>query len=268
MVENPKILKLDHRVWWVIFIVLYVFLIAVMVGTLSTRVWVELKPENLDVFKFKGSLIRVTDGLGEIPNIANPLSPLDVEGQTYQKIYGGACFVKDVLDKETTQVFTWNLYHSWCKMFKNLWMGAGVFIVFEITAIICIVIIIALLVLFIFKKFYFITSFLATGCMWASHIIGIIAWITISQGQFNDDCSNLTDGEKAPKICAKDGPKLGLFVLLFIPFIVIPFFCVTCLLRGRIIQEVRLETKVDTNKDEDVNNVTQMKDHKNFEPKL
>lgn len=262
MAENPKILKLDHRVWWIIFIVLYVFLIAVMVGTLSTQAWVELKPENLDPFKFKGSLIRVIDGLGEIPNIANPLSPLDLEGETYQKIYGGACFVKDVLDEETTLAFTWDLYHSWCKLFRKLWMGAGLFIVFEITAIVCIAIIIALLILFIYKKFYFIASFLAAGCMWASHIIAIIAWITISQGQFEDNCSDLTDGEKAPKICARDGPKLALFVLLFLPFVMIPFFIVTCLLRSKIIHEVRLETKVDTNRDEDINNPTQVKDSK------
>lgn len=265
MADIPKILKLDHRAWWISFIVFYTFLIAVMIGTLSTPVWLELKPDNFDTFKFKGSLIGIVDGLESIPNLLNPYKNLDLEGKTYEDVAAGACFVKDMLNETTTLAFTWDFYHSWCNMFRRLWFGAGLFIVFEVISLVCMAILIALLSLFIVKRFYFYASFCAGSCLWVSHIIAIIGWIVIAKGNFKDQCDDLIDGEKPPEICAQNGPRLGLFVLLVLPFIMVPFFIVTCLLRKRLLserQEMESQEKESQieNKKSEPNNITEMKE--------
>ncbi|OMJ84087.1 hypothetical protein SteCoe_14836 [Stentor coeruleus] len=260
MADIPKILKLDHRAWWIIFIVFYTFLIAVMIGTLSTPIWVELKPDNFNTFKFKGSLIGVVDGLSSIPNLVNPLKNLDLEGKTYEDVAAGACFVRDMLNETTTIEFTWDFYHSWCNMFRRLWFSAGLFIVFEVISLVCIAILIALLSLFIVNRFYFNASFCAGGCLWASHIVAIIGWIVIAKGNFKGECEDLIDGEKPPEICAQNGPRLGLFVLLVLPFIMIPFFVVTCLLRKRLLNDSQEKENQTENKKSEPNNVAEEKE--------
>ena len=240
MAEQLKILKVDHRICWGIFIVLHLFVIAVMIGTFTNKNWVELNPA-LPAYAYKGSLIYVEEGLSQLPNLASPLNPFDLTHYTYEHIYCGACFVRDILNQTTTPVPTWNLYHAWCSMFIRLWFSAGLFIIFEVISLLCIAFSIVFLVLFMKNIFYLRASFYAGGCLWASHYVAILGWIGIAKVTFSDGCHDLYDGVNSPTVCAEDAPRLGLFLVLFLPFVMVPFFIITCYIKRRkLVQERRI----------------------------
>ena len=240
MAGELKILKLDHRICWVIFIALYLFVIAVMIGTLTNKYWVELNPV-VPAFVYKGSLIYVEEGLSQIPNLASPLNPFDLTHFTYEHVFCGACFVRDILNETLTPVSTWNLYHAWCSLFKRLWFGAGLFIVFEVIALLCLAFSIVFFVFFIKNMFYLRASLFAGGCLWASHYVAILGWIGVARVTFGDDCHDMYDGITSPILCAKDAPRLGLFLVIFLPFVMIPFFIIISYIkRHKLVHERRI----------------------------
>ena len=240
MADQLKILKVDHRVCWVIFILLHLFVIAVMIGTFTTKSWVELDPV-LPSFSYKGSLIYVEEGLADIPNLASPLHPFDLTHYTYEHVYCGACFVRDLLNQTTTPVATWNLYHAWCNMFVRLWFGAGLFIIFEVIALLCLAFSIVLLILFMMNTFYLRASLYAGGCLWASHYVAIFGWIGIAKVTFDDNCNDLYSGTSSPTLCAKDAPRLGVFLAVLLPVVMIPYLLIVChIKRKKLVTESRL----------------------------
>ena len=236
MEAHPKILKVDHRIWWSIFLLVEVFLVAVMIGTVANQKWVELDPHP-DPFNlaFKGSLIKLTDGLSAVYNIDNPTNPFDVSLYNYLRISCGVCFLRDQTTETPANSVVWVIYHGWCLLFQKIWFAAGLVIVFEVLALLSILVIGVVIILFWTQKhYYFRAAYLANGCLCASHYIAIIGWIAVSNVTFDDNCHDVVQGtDSNPIICAKDGPKLGLFMVIFLPFFVFPFYIIACLFQKK-----------------------------------
>ena len=89
-------------------------------------------------------------------------------------------------------------------------------------------------------------------CLWLSHIIAIIGWIGLLDVTFSDDCEKLNDEDQAPTVCATTGPRLGIFVLILIPFIMIPYFIVFAFFR----RELLANNVIEMNSSVDVINAT------------
>ena len=151
-----------------------------------------------------------------------------MEGKSYQGVSCSLCFFIELFDEDAVPESTWEYTSSWCSLFKRIWRSGGFFLGLEIFSIVSAVVLIALLVLFFFNYFYWRASYIAGGCLWASHTVATVIWVASVKFTFGDDCEDLTDGEEAPRVCARDGPKLGIFTMLFLPFAMIPFFLVVC----------------------------------------
>eukprot|EP00358_Blepharisma_japonicum_P000766 CAMPEP_0202949214 /NCGR_PEP_ID=MMETSP1395-20130829/15220_1 /ASSEMBLY_ACC=CAM_ASM_000871 /TAXON_ID=5961 /ORGANISM="Blepharisma japonicum, Strain Stock R1072" /LENGTH=150 /DNA_ID=CAMNT_0049652047 /DNA_START=420 /DNA_END=872 /DNA_ORIENTATION=+ len=58
------------------------------------------------------------------------------------------------------------------------------------------------------------------------HYIATIAWLANANAEFKSDCDwdgNQTD---VPTVCAKDGPSIAIFLMVFLPILVIVFIFV------------------------------------------
>jgi hypothetical protein len=152
---------------------------------------------------------------------------LDVSESIYAKLSCASDLVLEIYGSKTEEnKFFWELFNSWGPMFEDLWFSGGIFIVFELSAVLSIIVIIITLTLLIFQKNYLHLNFCAAGCMWASHLIAIIGWLGINDVTFDDDCEDLTDGNSSPTLCVMTGPKLGIFVLIYSSVIMVPYFLV------------------------------------------
>jgi hypothetical protein len=205
-----------------------------MIGSLSTTKWVELNPSIAPPYAFKGSVYKIEDGLAKVPNPFVHNLTFNFGQATYERCFCSACFVSDSLNQTATPVATYNFYKAWCQLFKRLWFAGGLYIVFEVLALVCLGIMIAVMVMFFRKIWYFKTLFYAGGCMWASHTVAILGWIGVAKITFSDDCHDFFDGTSSPTLCAKHGPELGVFILALLPVVMIPFFVVACLAKPRL----------------------------------
>jgi hypothetical protein len=208
-----------------------------MLATMITRQWVKLDPKSDSRYKFEGGLIRITEGLDGIADPFNPVnSSIDVSDSSFIRISCASGFLIDIWNKDTTNEQQWNFYSSWEKMFDDLWFAGGFFLAFELQALVCIVIVIVTLILIFKERFYLGLNFCASVCLWLSHVIAIMGWIGLLDVTFSDDCEELNDEDEAPTLCATTGPRLGIFVLVLLPFIMIPYFVVFCFFRRAFVR--------------------------------
>lgn len=224
--KEIKILKVSARMCWVFFIIAQLSLIAFMIATLAVPEWVKLDPDADSRYKFEGGLLSVTDGLTEIENPLNPLSSVDVSENSYIRISCACEFLIDTSVKELVTEDFWNFYNSWDELFANLWFAGGFFLVFEIMSLVSITIVIITLGLMLWGKYYLRLNLCGSICLWVSHIIAIIGYLGLLDLTFKDDCDELFDGTDPPTVCATTGPTLGIFVLILIPFVMVPYYLV------------------------------------------
>ena len=214
-----------------------------MIATLVTEKWVEIDPDNDDNFaythyaagpqavvgssyKFKGSLTTLKDGLESLNTYLNP-SPsatIDLSDSPYSKVGCGLCFIVDVSDEDTFDPTLWDFYNSWCSLFKKLWFAAGFYTTLEVMSLVCCVIVIIIIMLFIQGKPHSRLAFLFSNAVWVFHYLAILVWIGLTKARFDDNCENLYNSDQTnPEVCAKAGPRVGIFILIYLPFVTIPF---------------------------------------------
>ena len=254
------------RFVWVIFIVLYLFTMGFMIATLSTDKWIEIDPNSDDdfvytvppfpflfeiegeSFAFKGSIYYITEGLSETRTYINLMPPrkaLDLENEPYSKVGCGLCFVVDVTDEDFVDENIWDFYNSWCNFMKRLWFAAGFYITLEIFSLACVTAVIILCFLFLYDKYHARLAYIASGGIVVFHFLAILVWIGIANATFDDDgCDNLYYSDHTPpKVCAKAGPRLSLFILIFLPFVVVPFIIFVCYKNKKLSQSKIVEIK-------------------------
>lgn len=254
--KDIKILKVNSKICWIIFIVAQLILVAFMIATLAVPNWVKLDPDSDSRYKFEGALLMVSDGLTGIGNPLNASASVDISENSYIRISCASKFIVDFSKKELVSEEYWNLYKSWYKLFDDLWFAGGLFLVFEVMALVCVAIVIVTIGLMFWGKYYFNLNFCASVCLWISHIVAIIGWLGYLDITFSDDCNDLYDGTDPPTVCATTGPALGIFVLIFLPFIMIPYFLVFISFVKQVNQTAVIEGEVEPN------NITQINDAK------
>jgi hypothetical protein len=236
MAENLKVLRVNIVIWWVFFIILFLLTIALMIGTLATTKWVELNLTTAtagpySIFAFKGSIMHVEDGMSYLKSPIIQGYVNNFLGSNYETVACSRCSAQQVLNYNNVTGSTTDFITAWCTMFKSLWLGAGFFIAFEILAMICASILIFLLILYIYRIYYLNLTLCLGTTLFFAHYIGTSVWLGLNNYTFDGDCSALNSGTKPPVLCLKDGPKLGVFVLVLTPCIIIPFFFIICYIK-------------------------------------
>jgi hypothetical protein len=240
MVIQLKILKFPIVVWWIFFIVMLQLMIGSMVWTIVAKKWVELdltqaSAGSSSIFAFEGSLLSIentTEYLISFPGHPEFSSLLtNYKGSPYNYVYCSWCSRQQVLDYNNITGAQADFVAAWCRMYKSLWIGGAFFIAFEFLAMLAACGSIYLLVLYIFKKYYLNFTLCLGTSICVSHYAGIFVWLGTVNFTYGNNCSSLNNGKSPPTVCLKDGPRLGLFVLLLIPIIIVPLFLIILYLK-------------------------------------
>jgi hypothetical protein len=84
--------------------------------------------------------------------------------------------------------------------------------------------VIVVILLFIQGKPHMRLAFLFSNLAWVCHYLAILVWIGLTKARFDDECEELYNSDhSAPPICAKAGPRIGIAMLIYYPFLTIPF---------------------------------------------
>jgi hypothetical protein len=227
--KKVKIFGLRSRVVWLVFIFLIASIFAFMIASLSVQEWVEMNPEP-DMYEFKGNLVRMTNDL-KIPSPFKFRNPNAKRVNTTKIPYAGMSCGCDFVVHAVPFGGLYpsdDLYRSWRDLFRSLSVAGNLYIVCEVCALACCVIVIVTLALFYKDIYYFNFNFSSSVCLWISHVIGILGWIGIVDPSFDGDCDKLTDGEEAPTVCALTGPILGVFILIYSSLVLILYYIAFC----------------------------------------
>lgn len=234
MSDYSKFLKIPFRVWWIIFLVSQIFLIALMIGSLATPRWV------------------YSDNDGAVVNLAwSDEDNFIYEGDEFE---GGLYACTESCDKDWGKLAEewcdyWNdlddidepnyfeeaqrkNVQSICYLYFALYIGMSVYSSFEIISIICISVWACSMFLYCKKiKFCLVLSFCCSGCVWSLHYLGFIFYMIFTKSNFYGDCDEF-DTETNPTLCATDGPGLALFIAIILPLIVVAYCIVGCNLKN------------------------------------
>lgn len=115
-------------------------------------------------------------------------------------------------------------YHrdGYCDMFKRLWIGGLVYVVFESLSLLFFAISIGLFAVYMNKKSG--KCLLATIMVWiavTSHFVAFVSWAVLGKMKYKGTCDRLYEenGDKPAKTCRKEGATLALITILYIPLI-------------------------------------------------
>ena len=233
---QPKYLKLSFRIWWLIFIIIYLCLLILMGITFACPTWVytdntgyfinsELKEDHdennyvYDGSKFQGSLTFCIQSCE----------------QSYFWLANKWCDeYKDIDEKfKDSESTTSDPYLSICSMFYTLFIGSAFYIAFEVVAMIAISVLICTMICY-WKKINCIwLTFCCSGSFWVFHSLALILFMGFSHSNYSNNCKEFPDDGERPNLCAGSGPGLSLFIMIVMPIIVILFCMVSCKLQNK-----------------------------------
>lgn len=116
---------------------------------------------------------------------------------------------------------------STCLMYKNIYNGVGIYISFQSGAIICVFLWVLAMQCYWKNIKYLWLAHLSVGFMWAFQYIALISYMVVTNSSLTDDCNEFPDDGTPPKICAGAGPKLSMFIMAILPFVLMCHFVVT-----------------------------------------
>ena len=236
MSDHPKFLCFTFRVWWFIFLFFNLLLVALMIGSLGAGKWVytdvnagmvNLKwdDEDNNVFngkEFEGSLYMCTESCDE----------------SWGKLAGEWCdFYSDVKDDADSNIYFAVLEdpaQSVCALYFVLFIGGAVYSAFEILALVGLVCwTIGMFMYWAKVKCCLVFSMVCSGCVWFGHYVAFIFFMIFTRTNYMGNCDEWEDDGMNPELCAGDGPALGLFIAIIVPFIVITYCIVGCRLKNK-----------------------------------
>ncbi|CAG9330628.1 unnamed protein product [Blepharisma stoltei] len=202
LVQIPKILKLDHRIWWAIFGISQVLVFCLMLGAMFTTSWVELNDSV-----FKGSMLYLRELLGETGN--------ELYSHFYDKKDGCKHLHKFSLCKLINDLDTagtaYNFFEWIGFIFLCVWFGYFLSLIMKCGSCRCCCL-----------HRPYCEAIMVVIC----HYIATIAWLSNSHAEFKSDCDWDRSQTDVPTICAKDGPAIAIFLMVFLPIIVVVFIFV------------------------------------------
>ena len=111
---------------------------------------------------------------------------------------------------------------GYCDMFKNLWIGGLVYIIFEGISLALYTTCIILYVVEIAKsKKLALTLMVLNWAAVAAHLVGFLTWAILGKMQYEGSCNDfyMNSGASPANICRKEGATMALFIILYIPVI-------------------------------------------------
>jgi hypothetical protein len=213
-----------HR-WWLAYQTIQVFLIILIICSLSIQSWVfsnfdleayyQDSKNNDQIFKsnlFKGSLLSCVEGC--------------TKSQSYEIIAEDIC---SYLEKVENGAFlNQNVHNSLdelrtiCNLFQNLLNYAKAKIFFDSLSIF-IIFIWSVSGFHYFKRFkrFWLANF-SSFCGFFIYLIGSLIWLVGVEGNF-ESCSTYPDDGSTPTLCLSSGPKIVIFTMIFFFFSIIGY---------------------------------------------
>jgi hypothetical protein len=200
MFSQIKIGKFQIEIWWTIFFFFQLSLIGFMIATLLVYPWITLHGPNGK--SFNGGLYKCVEGC-------------DFSYSELEKTFCTPLFVE--LE---------NVYHSLCLLFKTLQRAYVIYLVFEILSIIGVFFWVIFMLLCLKKIKFIRTTYFFSVCAFVCHFIAMSGWLGTVQADFAGHCNDFPNDGSQPMVCADAGPKLGIFVLIFMAVGVITYIIV------------------------------------------
>jgi hypothetical protein len=124
--------------------------------------------------------------------------------------------------------------HSICILYAVLFYGSGVYLAFEILALISIVSWALGMFMYWRKvKCCLVCSMICSGCVWFGHYTAFIFFMVFTKTNFQGNCDEFEDDGENPKLCASDGPGVALVVAILIPLVAVTYCVVGCNLNNK-----------------------------------
>lgn len=213
-----KVLCISVRIWKIVFYLLQYAHFGLFIGSTKVDVWFKQRwdhSKNLGTETYKGRLFTTKDHL---------IGMCDV-GDSYKYCHDEC---RDFCDDLFTNK---DDCRDFCDRF-SYWYRAGVtYFVFDLIAAV-----LSFIIAFIismscckshrFKKIFnfYITGFLMIAVL-ICHFLGFVVWASITKLKFNECTHNFYYSE-SESVCAEDGAKLALAILIWLIFIVPLYFFV------------------------------------------
>lgn len=204
--EDVKILSIPAKFIYFTFLGLLSITIIFLIGFLAAPTWVS---QGEGMTEWKGSLTKLTDNSDDLPDFLS-----DLEGDSYSSVADDFCDSSGKFKYVSS-----DLRNALCDLFENLYDASVVVILFEMINLLAIIAWMSLITLVFYGRNFFLLSLIVPGIALASHLIAFCSWIGIADATFEDDCKDLNDGDEPDKTCAQAGPKLGLFILIWMVFL-------------------------------------------------
>ncbi|OMJ69872.1 hypothetical protein SteCoe_32285 [Stentor coeruleus] len=209
---NMVISKLKLRIWWYIFFGLQFLIVIFIIGSLASAKWV------------RGDFFSCTKGY-PCENFEGTLSTCkSMCDGTYESESETWCSSEDYSENDSI----YDTADSLCVTFFGLYIGALILIVFEIATFISMIVWCSTMICTLIKCNCFWMTCCCSVCSCLSHFLGMIIWFAVTKTNFNNDCSELLYDGSQPKLCGKDGPGLGVFIMVIFPIIVGFYLYIGC----------------------------------------
>ena len=230
---SSKFLGLHKKLWWLIFIIFYSTIIALMIASISTSSWVytnmkvniknfENSDSSINHFKgkdFSGSLFYCTKSCDA------SYSKLSKEWCDYkEKVLYENFYYEDSRYFEMNEFYVYSVM-SLCTTFRTLEKSMRIYVASEVFAIICLIGCIIVLGLFFMKIKNYLLIFLFSLLSCVAHLEGFITFMVLTKTNFNGWCDDFPYFYDLPlDLCASYGPNIALSISILLPLMSI-YFC-------------------------------------------
>jgi len=172
-----KIFKLNHKVWWIGFGVLYFVIAILMIVSVAESSWYYSNSEEI---KFKGSLVEVKEGPGE--------------GKTYNDACDGLYAPSEY-------------YDDYCLMIENLKQAGDNYIGATFISGFSILLIGIVTFLYVFNIKCLWVNLISSCCSCFCQCLGYFSVLGLAN--IGDNCDEILDSSETPTLCGDTGFHLA-----------------------------------------------------------
>lgn len=229
---NSQILigDLKLKTWFILFTIIQSVLLILIISSLLAPNWVSTDFDlTINYISSNSSNLNTFTASSFSGGISNCFRGCDSDYK-YTTLRHDICTYKNDLKSEKySNPLPSNLSNleSICDMFTSLSKAMIIKIAFDIIAIISFVFwcVSMICIPHKFMCFWVSALFSSFGCIF--FYIGTFLWFFIANARFGSCGKKPSDGD-GPRVCAEDGQKIALFLILMLPFILGFYYIVIC----------------------------------------
>lgn len=202
MIHNIRLRCCDHKVAWLVILILQLLAISLVIGSVFTPVWASTDDDEFGLYKCNTSCAK----------------------SNYKDQRELSCTQIDFAGEYDSNAIEITL-KSGCKLFENLERAFYIYIVCAGISLFCTLVWLSTVLIFCSRKVSYACGILFGTLALVSQIIGVVLWSIESKTKFSD-CSDFPDDGSAPELCAKEGIKVAIaaccnYFILLLTFIVL-----------------------------------------------